>query len=363
MIPDLRAVDDAAAWSTVAGGLTAANYSTSTLCSLLTLEEAPEIVLGNIARYSLEYLEDLEGMPSATAVLARLFLFCGDVCIDELEAIPPILVGALRDLCLVMSVPGDEGSVRGTASIAEYGGNYFLSDRLFENGRHGFLMHDLRMRTMPPHASSLELLQALRKPEGAHSFLDVGCGSGFQSIMNDANYDRARGFDIDARSVAFARVNALLAGSSAQFSTDCWETFADGTRYDHVAFNAPNAASAFEFIRSKTLPVVLSETGCAQVFAVCEISSEEGDVAQAIERRLGPDHGFKIDVIKNEESPFSLSSAQIKSGILPENFLLVRSTVRRSLYIQSLIERGVAEIASVVINVTAAKSARMSAEE
>jgi ribosomal protein L11 methylase PrmA len=108
--------------------------------------------------------------------------------------------------------------------------------------RPDIVVHDTTGRCMPPHASSLELLGQLRSPADGTSFLDVGCGSGCQSVLFAPDTATVEGFDPGARQVSFARANAVLNGVTATYTVDRWETFAPAEGFAHVAFNTPGRA-------------------------------------------------------------------------------------------------------------------------
>lgn len=342
-------VSDANAWKELGWQLRTSGYTTAEVRSQLGLAEPVEMVLGNIARYSLSCLSELESHKNASAVLARLFLFHGRLSREDLAILPARQVAILRRLGLIK--PAEDGRVvSGAVSVTEYAGKYFVADRLFENLGTSFVVNDGPQLCMPPHASSLELLRALRCPGTANSFLDVGCGTGCQSMLYANGYRRVYGFDPNERAVMFARANALLNGSSAQYFVDRWETFGvvDGG-FDHVVFNAPNSDSAFDFLVSKAAALI-SEDGKAQTWVRCEVTAEDGGLPGMVERRTGALTRLRISATRNAGSPFSLSRDQIRAGAMPRGCLLVASPREWRSYLRQLAERRVIEVVSATLD-------------
>jgi SAM-dependent methyltransferase len=203
---------------------------------------------------------------------------------------------------------------------------------------------------MPPHASSLELLDSLRRPPGARSFLDVGCGSGCQSQVFAAGYERVAGLDPGPRSVRFARANARLNGVAADYAEDRWETFAPPEPFDHVAFNTPGADAAIAFI-DDGLDRLLGPSGRAQVWLVCERAGADRDWAAAVTRRLRRPERWRIAVAAHQDSPFALPPQRLREGRLPAGTLLVEHPAAARPFLAGLAARGVVEVASLTVTV------------
>lgn len=342
-------VSNADTWAELRWQLSVSGYATGEVRRQLNLIEPVEMILGNVARYSLAFLSELESLKTASAVLARLFLFHGRLMPQELAILRPRLLALLRQLSLIEPAC-DERLISGTVSITEYAGKYFLSDPLFENLDTSFVVHDGPRLCMPPHASSLELLGALRHPRMARSFLDVGCGTGCQSILYANGYKYVYGFDPNERAVMFARANALLNGFSTHYILDRWETFEaiDGG-FDHIVYNPPSPDSAFDFLITRAAEL-LSENGEAQTWVRCEVTADDGGLAAMVERRIGDFAKLRVSAIPNAASPFSLSRDQILAGGMPRGCLLVATPREWESYIGGLAERGVIEVVSATLN-------------
>jgi SAM-dependent methyltransferase len=347
MIADIDTAE-AAPWAELRTRLQKSKYTTSEVRRLLGLTESAETILSNVARYSLLYLRDLELHRTPCAVLARLFLFNGWITPYQLGLLPIDLVGDLLRRGFIESAYGGR-LVRATVSITEYSGRYFLSDQLFENSGDDLIIKHGAALCMPPHASSFELLRALRGPKLGSSFLDAGCGTGCQSILFANGLARVDGFDSSERCVMFAKANALLNDFPAQYTADRWENFiADEGRYDHIVFNPPDPRSAFGFLATRATEL-LADDGMAQILIIGEMLKTDANLDAMVERRIGRCPTLRISVTANENSLFSLSETDIRARILPRQTLLVADPSEGESYLEDLATRGVVEVVSAVV--------------
>jgi SAM-dependent methyltransferase len=337
-------------WVQLGVALHGCGYGTEALRTALRLTGPADDVLRNTGRISFFYLDRLPGLEGPFPVLARLFMLRGRVPAAHLERLGEPLAGLLWRTGLVVATPDDPSTVRATAAITEVRGRLFLSDPLFENTGTDIVMHDTAGRCMPPHASSLELLGELQGPPGAASFLDVGCGSGCQSVLFAAGHARVAGFDPGPRQVAFARANATLNGATATYTVDRWETFTPGEDFDHVAFNTPDAETAYAFV-NVGLDKLLAPAGVAQIWLVAERTAAERDWDRHVARRvtLAPDWDVRIRV--HDGSPFALPERYITEGRVPAGTLLVGHPAQTGAFLAGLRERGVREVASLTLTV------------
>ncbi|MFC9117908.1 class I SAM-dependent methyltransferase [Streptomyces sp. NPDC057092] len=342
--------DGSTRWLALGSFLRESEYTTRRIQELLGLDDPVEEIIANTGRYSLMFLDELATCDDPASILAEIFLFSGQVPVTKIDRLDPSLSSLIKGLGLIESVTGHPELVRGVVTITEYAGAYFLSDRLFENSSTNFVIYDGQERCMPPHTSSLELFKELRRPDGAHSLLDVGCGTGCQSILLASGYQRVFGFDTSRRSVELARINALLNNVTVQYAVDKWESFQCEDRYDHVIFNAPNSFTAFSFINSG-LGKVLAKAGCAQVWLWCEVSADDGDLQGVLRREIQHPTRWHIDIAENLDSPFSLSSNSLLARRLPYGSLLAPHPSEHDAYLNALIDRRVVEVVSAVLTI------------
>lgn len=337
-------------WRELGLRLREAGYATARIRRLLKVADPVEEILANTGRYAWQYWDVLAQSDEPVSVLGRLFLFCGHVPSDVFDGLGPALTSLLRRLKLVQTVPNAPGSVRAVVGITEFRQHYFLSDTLFERLRDDFVVHADENACMPPHASSLELFSALRKPDHARSFLDVGCGSGCQSLLSAAGYERVAGYDPSSVSVRFARANAALNGVSADYTVDGWESFHAAERFDHVAFNTPNAETAFAFV-NEGLDAVLSDLGHAQIWLVCEVVQDDGSMQGTLRRNLRNPENWQVEALLHKGSPLALPQADILARRLPYGTLLVGHPSENERFFQGLAERHVIEIVSTTLTI------------
>lgn len=323
-----------------------AEYRTDVLAELLGLS-GTEALLIDVARVSLIRCELLDS--SFPAILGKLFLLCAPVPVDVFDKLPETLTQALWEHDLIR-IDSDSHHVTGTVSITEFDGFCYLADRLFENRSGRVTVARLEAACMPPHASSFEIMKVIGPVRGGSSVLDVGCGSGFQSMPLSRSADLVTGIDISDRAVAFARANAMLNDVPARFETAAWENYDTGQRFSRVIFNAPNAAAGFSFV-SAGVPRFLAPGGCAQVWATCEVLAGDGDVLGTVNRMCAVESPLSLKVVANEESPFSLGREAIRSGRRPRHTLLVEHPSQWGAYVDALRGRGVVEVVSAVIEV------------
>jgi hypothetical protein len=367
-------------WVRLGSLLRDSGYATGLLRELLVLPDPVEDIISNPVRYSVHYMNELSRIDTAGSVLVRLFLLSGQVPVEDFRRLPPGLASLIRRLKLVEPPrqPDNESAPESpmlrrlrlarpvarsadllcaTVSITEYKGCYFLSDPLFSNRPSGLTVYRNEERCTPPHATSLGLLGDLRKPVAATSFLDVGCGSGCQSIICATDYARVTGFDILPRAIDFAQANALINGASVCYITDSWGSFIGEDPFDHVVFNAPNSASAFDFINSG-LDRLLSGSGCAQINLVHKITEEDGGWQQALERLVEIPKAWHIDSVMHKDSPFSIPPDAVSEGSMPRGSLLVDNPSESEAFMRNLAEQRVVEVVNVTVTLNRRASMR-----
>jgi SAM-dependent methyltransferase len=338
-------------WKKLGFLLNRAAYSTAAVRELIGVRNSSEEILSGTGRYSLFHLDRLSQMKDPIGILAILFMLSGRVALPDLRILDPELLDTLWRLGLIEEIPESPNLLRGTVNITELQRRYFLSDQLFENLGGEIKVSYRADSCMPPHASSLELMNVLRKPEKApSSFLDVGCGSGCQSIAFASDYDLVDGLDPSVRSVSFARINALLNGCKIRYVVNNWESFEPVLPYGHIAFNAPDAPTAIALI-NEGLSKMLAKSGVAQISLECEITKDEGSVASALENRIRHPDEWQIRIHEHAHSPLSLSRKHIEIGQLPGGSLLVDDPAQKMSFFHNLTERKVVEIMYVTLSI------------
>lgn len=345
-------LDNIAALRTLGHFLKNLSYTTGEIARILNVSDTEEEILSNSGRFSLIYAEELDSFDSPSAVIARLFLLMGSVPSSEAIArLPPEFLTILHRLGLVSVDADDPHCLRGAVSIVEYNGRYFMSDPLFENRSSTFEVYGKNSsRCMPIHASSLELLSNLRPYESSGSLLDIGCGCGCQSILAGRSHEMITAIDVESRSVGFCRINAVLNDCDISIYEDRFETFRPTCRFDRIVFNAPSGGTvAFALIRNH-LSALLSDRGTAQIRTTIEIGRLDHSLDQVIHEKIGST-GLVYDILRLDDSKFSLSPAVIDTGKLPGDTLVVDTPECGRDYIDELRRREIVEVATFVLNI------------
>jgi SAM-dependent methyltransferase len=331
--------------------LARAGYTTSRVQQILKTRESADELLGNTARYSLFYLTKISRHDTPVSILAQLFVLSGSVSADKLNLLEPSLAQLIVKIGLVEAVADAPGLIRATVCITEYGGLYFLSDFLFENNGGDIAIQLEWSRCMPLHASSIELIHGVSDSQGKASFLDVGCGTGCQSLLAAADYGYVAGFDSNPRAVSFAQINSIVNGyADHHYFVEGWQSYVPEMRYEHVVFNTPDQDTAFLFINNGLIDL-LALNGRADVWISCEVTEADSSLEQTIARRMQHLDRLDIEISARESSPFALSRQDVSEKKLPYDSLLVGHPTETAAYFRELEDRGVIEVASVIITI------------
>lgn len=141
-------------------------------------------------------------------------------------SLPPELWSAIAD---VATLDETADGVRVDASLLPAEDAYLVADRFDATDGEAVAQPDL---------SALNVIGCLPRAGAGATLYDVGCSAGAIAIVAAQRGFRARGSDIHARAIEFARKNARLDGVDVEFAVaDLFGT--DATRSDFVAFNAP----------------------------------------------------------------------------------------------------------------------------
>jgi len=170
---------------------------------------------------------------SETAVLAKLFLLCVPVPVDDAaRALAPVEVETLVAGGLAVV---EDGEVRPVVRVAAYEGVLVASDPVQEEQPTDFV-------TGPsPAARRVERL-TIRRP--VRSALDLGTGPGIQALLAARHSERVVAVDVNERALAFARFNAGLNGASnLDIRQGSWFEPVEGERFDLIVANPPYVVS------------------------------------------------------------------------------------------------------------------------
>ncbi|TDC65130.1 methyltransferase domain-containing protein [Micromonospora sp. KC207] len=329
--------------------------------------DAPDVseVLGNSARYALQ-TEDVadELVNSAAGVMIQLFVRNGFVAEEHYhQQMPAVLSDLAADIGLVSR---QRGQVRARLSITPLFGKYFFSDRLFTVEPSGSLTFSTRDDiVMPPHSSSLHLLESLAVDDSFNALVDVGCGCGVLGLALASGYASTMLVDVSPRAVRFAQANAVMNDIAATAKA------ADVTRDRlldvpaHVVFNAPTTIpydSAVGEPGMMTAETALTSAvgqlsqgpgrgGRAQVFVVVEVPHEFASAEELIRNWLCSFEFSRLEVRALPHSPFRVSSEMIALGSVDPHCLLLRRSSDARALAHYLDSRGTREVVPLVASV------------
>ncbi|MFC4908299.1 methyltransferase [Actinomadura gamaensis] len=288
----------------------------------------PADLLTNSALYAATSPDDLTG--TLPGILAHLFICNAALPSATYEkSVPASLREAFEALHLLVR---ERDSVRSLVSLSPFDSMYFLSDPLFRTANGAITMTTRRDLVMPPHASSLLLLENVAAMKGR--LLDIGCGSGFLALSLADRYDSVIGVDINPRAVAYSRANAVLNGRAATFTLgDLATDLRVHPPADHVIFNSPTGPTHRDDDREpgwmaaptalttlvERLPSVLAGGGSAQILLIAELP-REGPA-------LPLPSGYAATHIRAfPESQLAVPENSVTSGRIDPGCLLVRDS-------------------------------------
>ncbi len=207
-----------------------------------------EALLGPVARAALMRDQILPAdlatrdEPGALAVLVRLFALGRDVPRAALDAaLPGLGAEGAEQLRLVEPVRGLEGhgpQVRPRCDLRPYGDeahDWWVASDLAEaaTGAPLLLTHVLGVGA----ASTTTAQWTIRRP--VRSALDLGTGCGVQSLHLADHAEHVVATDVSARALAYARLNAALAGLALDLREGSLFEPVEGERFDLVVSNPP----------------------------------------------------------------------------------------------------------------------------
>jgi hypothetical protein len=267
-VPDAPVTTDPDAIEALRAALDRAGYTSAELERRLELEGPFSLDWGAMPVY-LRKLSD--GSPFAT--VTKLFLLGAEVPPAEVEsALAPLTVERLVELGLAGRAGED---VVASVAILPWSGFLLASDPLEKELPP--TRPDYVLSVIPPSVTLASL--APRRPVGAT--LDVGVGSGVQSLLASRHSERVVGVDVNPRALRFAELNlALNRVANVELRHGDGFEVVDGERFDLIVSNPPYVISpeshyafrdsgrtgdAFSEELVRRTPEFLAEGGLAQL--------------------------------------------------------------------------------------------------
>jgi SAM-dependent methyltransferase len=223
-MPDVPRTDDLEAIDGLRAALDAAEYTSSSLQVTLALE-------GPFSRDPSSVPVYLRMLPESSALSTAIKLFLLGVPVDRGEADVALApVGAER-LEAIGVLEREDDRVRPLVGILPWDNFLIVSDRLDEDlppTRGDFVLN-----VIPP---SVALANLLPRRE-LDSVLDIGVGSGVQSLLASRHARRVVGVDVNERALRYAELNLRL------------------NRVEHVVLRL---GDVFEAVQGETFDLILS---------------------------------------------------------------------------------------------------------
>lgn len=317
-------------------------------------------VLANVAWHSLVYAHTADPPSGPPDVLLRLFVLGMPVPYQQFAThIPAELQETMHALDFVRTVGA---FAEGTVSLSPLSGTILVADQLFSNDiPRGGDIEFTAGTVMPPHASTFLLLDNACRPFGAR-IVDLGCGSGAVGLLIPDTYQEILGIDIDPRAVAYARLNALLNRTTAEYRVgDARSPATERAGADRLLFNSPSGPAlddlgqmtAEEAVRATVTSAreLLVSGGRASLFAVLEVTTDRDTTRYQVAEWLGP-HVAERRIRLLESPHYSITAEAIRTSTLDGRNALLRGQGSRDALWDYLTERKIREITPAVVEFT-----------
>jgi hypothetical protein len=231
-VPDAPVTTDRGAIEDLRTALDRAGYGSAELERRLELDGPFSLDWGSLPVY-VRQLSD----GSAFAAVTKLFLLGAPVAPAEVEeALHPLTVPRLAELGLA-DMEGED--VVASIAILPWSGFWLASDPLEKELPP--TRPDYVLSVIPPSVTLASLTP--RRPVA--STLDVGVGSGVQSLLASRHSERVVGVDVNPRALAYAELNLLLnrIENVELRKGDAFDAVGADERFDLVLSNPPYVIS------------------------------------------------------------------------------------------------------------------------
>ncbi|MGO9237632.1 MAG: methyltransferase [Methylocella sp.] len=349
--------------------LRSSQYSSRSVCEALRIQGPAHQLLTDTSFCALGHYDETLMAESDLAALGTMFFLGGWLKTDHyLRAVPSAVQSILERYACVENVSATHK--RATVSLVEFGSHYFMADQMLERSPETIrLTQDAPDHVDPPNYSGLSVLVGgfILSSSSAHRFLDVGCGTGFLSILAAAEFDHVVGIDVNLRCIQFSRLNALLNNIDATFRhADCL-TFEDDHPFDHITFNAPSVPRyqkdlfkvdtyaselGYDFVINAVnirLSSLLGPSGTFKFWAVFPVRATEGSIDAILKRCLRDIQLFDVEILIEKSSPFGLSQQDIQKRRIPRGSYLMADPSHSKLYLDFVDRHSIQRIEPALI--------------
>jgi len=203
-------------------GLRNIGYSSQAVANAFGMKESPRDLL-TIRRIAHSHTMTRRAQVLRSCSIGAMFSCGGWIEKSVYERTIPAHIRAPLGSCgLVLEAAGN--FVRASVGLHEFGSQWIFSDALLERSPSQLrLAQDFPEHVDPPNYSSLSLLRNIMiQRQHDRRILDIGCGSGIQSIVAAKSYSSVVGIDVTERTMAFSKLNASVNDVAAAFQKcDC----------------------------------------------------------------------------------------------------------------------------------------------
>lgn len=159
---------------------------------------------------------------------------------DAARALAPTGLSQIEATGLLIC-PGGGDEVSGTATLTPRQGLWVASDDMLEG------LKDLRADTVLGVGPATVSVSRCTLRRRARTALDLGAGSGWQSLLASRHCDRVVGVDVNPRALNFAAFNAALNGAvNIELRAGSWFEPVAGELFDLIVCNPPFVISPDE---------------------------------------------------------------------------------------------------------------------
>jgi len=319
-------------------------YSSKAVREVMGMNGVAHELLTNTAYVALAYYDDYCASTSPIAILGLMFV-CGSwIETGIYERSIPALVRDLLERCGLIAEPSS-GFRKSLIALQEFRSRWFFADPMIERTPDDLrVVQDFAEHIDPPNYSSVSLaLNTLKPRDGDRTFLDIGCGSGVQSILASELYEHVVGVDISERAVALSRLNASVNEANVSYVRDDCMHFDADRLVDRLVFNCPSVPRYrngldkidtytstmghdlfFDFANHRLMGL-MAPGGLAELWSIFAVTRRAGSMKRLLTERLTTHRLLDIDVVAEVDSPFGLSRDEIARGAVPRGSYLLAS--------------------------------------
>lgn len=357
-------------------------YSSPAVAHVFRMAKPVHSLLTSPGFCALVYYDTASKGTSAIAVLGAMLACGGWIETGIYESVVPRAVREMLESCgFLVELPGNY--VRAGITLHEFRSKWFFSDPVVERKPDELLLVGaFENHVDPPNYSSLSLLLNVEKPRAEDDrFLDIGCGTGIQSIFASMSYKKVVAIDVNDRAVAFSKMNAVI-NDAEIYTKNCSYTQFDVTdRFDRLVLNSPSVPRyrsglnevgtytsslghdlALKFM-SERLPGLLREGGLAEVWSILSLQEGLGGVPDLLRRSVPGIEQFNVDVLLERKSPFGLSKQQIAARTIPRDSFLLASPDEADLLLKFLRVQRIERVVPAIFRINKERGADIRVKE